>query len=84
MTSLDDENLLFRQTYRLELIDRWRGRSVPVRAGKVAPSDVRAASMPSYQALRDQSITDLPGGGKVYVGQADDPFFLDLRVFDLL
>jgi hypothetical protein len=84
VTSLGDENLLFRQTYRLEVIDQWRGRTVPVRAGQVAPSDVGPASMPSYQALRDQAITDLPGGGKVYVGQADDPFFLDLRVFDLL
>ncbi len=26
----------------------------------------------------------IAGGGQSYVGQADDPFFLDLRVFDLL
>ena len=26
----------------------------------------------------------MPGGGKTYAGQADDPFFADLRVFDLL
>ncbi len=29
-------------------------------------------------------MTDVPGGGKTYAGQADDPFFLDLRIFDLL
>lgn len=84
VTSLTDENLLFRQTYKLELID-WRGHSKTlVKSGRVAPSNVGPASMPDYATLRNQAITDLPGGGKVYVGQADDPFFLDLRVFDLL
>ena len=84
VTSLDDENLLFRQTYRLELVDR-RGRvRTLIESGRVAPSNTGAASMPDYGTLRDQAIADLPGGGKIYVGQADDPFFLDLRVFDLL
>jgi hypothetical protein len=40
--------------------------------------------MPNYQQLRDQAVTTLPGGWKTFAGQADDPFFLDLRVFDLL
>ncbi|ALG14541.1 DUF4331 domain-containing protein [Kibdelosporangium phytohabitans] len=84
VTSLDDENLLFRQSYRLEVIDRYGRDKTVVRSGKVAPSNVGPASMPNYQALRDQAVTALPDGGKSYVGQADDPFFLDLRVFDLL
>ncbi|MDQ6740977.1 MAG: DUF4331 domain-containing protein, partial [Actinomycetota bacterium] len=49
-----------------------------------APSDVGVASMPNYASLRDQAISSLPNGGKSFAGQADDPFFLDLRVFDLL
>ena len=40
--------------------------------------------MPDYGTLRDQAVTDLPGRRKAFAGQADDPFFLDLRVFDLL
>jgi hypothetical protein len=40
--------------------------------------------MPDYGTLRQQATQTLPGGWKVYAGQADDPFFLDLRVFDLL
>jgi hypothetical protein len=41
--------------------------------------------MPDYAKLRAQATKTLPNGrGRVYVGQADDPFFLDLRVFDLL
>jgi hypothetical protein len=41
--------------------------------------------MPDYAKLRDQAIVPFANGaGKSYTGQADDPFFLDLRVFDLL
>ena len=50
----------------------------------VAPSRVGKASMPDYGKLRKQAVTSLPGGWKIFAGQADDPFFLDLRVFDLL
>lgn len=84
VTSLDDENLLFRQTYKLEMVDG-RGRAhTLIQSGRVAPSNTGPASMPDYGTLRSQAIADVPGGGKIYVGQADDPFFLDLRVFDLL
>ena len=36
------------------------------------------------RALRDEAIKSIDGGGKTFAGQADDSFFLDLRVFDLL
>ncbi|SEO98730.1 DUF4331 domain-containing protein [Amycolatopsis saalfeldensis] len=84
VTSLTDENLLFRQTYSLDVIDRYGRSENLVRSANAAPSNTGAASMPNYGALRDQAITNLPGGGKTFAGQADDPFFLDLRVFDLL
>jgi hypothetical protein len=84
VTSLDDENLLVRQTYTLE--SSWGGGPFKTRIkdAPVAPSRVGPASMPDYQKLRDQATTTLPGGWKTFAGQADDPFFLDLRVFDLL
>jgi hypothetical protein len=84
VTSLDDENLLFRQTYTLESSfngDPFKTRSTDT---PVAPSRVGPKSMPDYNALRQQATQMLPGGWKVFAGQADDPFFLDLRVFDLL
>ena len=84
VSSLDDENLLFRQTYTLEVLDGGGGRKTLVNHGKVAPSLTGPASMPYFQPLRDQAITKLPGGGQVYAGPAEDPFFADLRVFDLL
>ncbi|GLZ36009.1 hypothetical protein Lesp02_81960 [Lentzea sp. NBRC 105346] len=84
VTSLDDENLLFKQKYKLEVIDMHNNKAKLVYNGKVAPSNTGPASMPDYKVLRDQAITHLQGGAKVYVGPADDSFFLDLRVFDLL
>ncbi|TWP52044.1 DUF4331 domain-containing protein [Lentzea tibetensis] len=84
VTSLDDENLLFRQKYKLEVIDMRNNKAKLVYNGKVAPSNTGAASMPDYKALRDQAITHLQGGAKVYAGPAEDAFFADLRVFDLL
>jgi hypothetical protein len=84
VTSLDDDNLLFRQNYKLEVWDYDGRNKTLVNKGRVAPSNVGPASMPDYRKLRDQAITKLPGGGQSYVGAAEDPFFLDLRVFDLL
>jgi hypothetical protein len=84
VNSFDDPTLLFKQTYKLESINGAGEATTLVEAGKVAPSYVGEASMPNYAALRDEAIAPLPGGGMSYVGQADDPFFLDLRVFDLL
>lgn len=84
VTSLDDENLLFRQTYTLE--SSFNGEAFRTRATNVpaAPSRVGPASMPDYGALREQATVKLPGGWRIFAGQADDPFFADLRVFDLL
>ena len=84
VTSLDDENLLFRQTYTLETSFNGAPFVTRVTDAPVAPSRVGPASMPDYGALRDQAIYNFQGGWKGYAGQADDPFFLDLRVFDLL
>lgn len=83
VTSLTDPDLNFYQTYRLEKITE-RGRWTLAHHARVAPSFTGKASMPSYQTLADQAVTVLPGGGRSFAGQADDPFFLDLRVFDLL
>jgi hypothetical protein len=85
VTSLKDENLNFDQTYRLERITR-AGTKVLVRSRRVVPSNVGAASMPDYAALRSAGVTKAGPDGRyrTFAGQADDPFFLDLRVFDLL
>ncbi|MEU2255370.1 DUF4331 domain-containing protein [Nocardia xishanensis] len=83
VTGLNDENLLFRQNYTVSVshgVNDWR----PIAQGQAAPSFTGPASMPDYGRLRKEATANLPGGGSVYVGAAEDPFFLDLRVFDLL
>jgi hypothetical protein len=83
VTTLTDENLLFRQTYDLDVITD-TGTTTIVDNGLVAPSNVGKATIPDYAAPRAAAVTGKTGGGKSYVGQADDSFFLDLRIFDLL
>ena len=85
VTSLDDDTLNFRQTYDLSVsVDGGAFTSVLTDV-PAAPSDTGQAGMPDYAALRAEAVTPLPGDvGQVYAGQADDPFYLDLRVFDLL
>src|SRR5215467_10196329 len=84
VTSINDPNLLFRQTYTLQASFNGGPFQTRVAGAPVAPSRVGPASMPNYGKLRNQAVSSLPGGWKVFAGQADDPFFLDLRVFDLL
>jgi hypothetical protein len=84
VSSLKDPDLNFYQTYKL--IEVHPGHSSKVMSrGKAAPSDVGAASMPDYGKLSQQAVDKFAGGSsKTFAGQADDPFFLDLRVFDLI
>jgi hypothetical protein len=44
----------------------------------VAPNNVGPKTMPDYNSLANEAIKNLPGGGRVFVGQRDDPFFVDL------
>jgi len=84
VTSLSDPTLNFKQTYTLTRIKGGKSKVLAENV-PVAPSNVGAASMPDYAALRDQAIRPTSVAGEsTFAGQADDPFFLDLRVFDLL
>src|SRR3712207_5993824 len=88
VTSINDPQLVFRQfgTVVRETYDR-RGRRTGSRVLTddlpVAPNNAGPKTMPNYEALWPQAIRSLSGGGKVFAGQRDDPFFLPLgRVFD--
>ncbi len=96
VTSFNDPDLKFKQTYTLQGI-RYNEDGTEqepnnlVVDGKVAPSHVGRASMPNYAELRNEAVrpVTLPGdtsgpSGRAFAGQADDPFFADLRIFDLL
>ncbi len=86
VTSLPDKDLNFFQTYDLTVRHRGGHSRLLVDDGQVAPSYVGPASMPNgYQPLRQDAISRIKGkSGFSYAGQADDPFFAELRVFDLL
>ncbi len=56
------------------------GQSLPT-----SPVNIGPRSTPTYTSLMAQAVRDIPrGGGKVFAGQIDDPFFVDLgSIFDL-
>jgi hypothetical protein len=83
VTSLDDENLLIYQTYDLTRIKNGHSTKL-LNDAPVVPSHVGDASMPDYNGDLFDAGTETVGGIDSWVGQSDDPFFLDLRVFDLL
>jgi hypothetical protein len=84
--ALDDPNRNMYQTYTVSRVEN--GRTVftsgPMRT---MYDNVGAASTPDYGAhgsgVYEFRQTD-GSAGRVFAGQTDDPFFLDLRVFDLL
>ncbi|MFC4031718.1 DUF4331 domain-containing protein [Streptomyces polygonati] len=83
--NLTDKTLLFRQHYTLQELRAGRKPVTLVKDAIAAPSNVGKASMPDYTRLRGEATRLLPGGsGRTVATQAADPFFLDLRVFDLL
>jgi Domain of unknown function (DUF4331) len=89
VTSVDDPDLLLRQTYDIVRLDyrngQLRKKTEVADDLPVAPSNFGPKTMPNYQALVDQSVKSLPGGGQVFVGQRDDAFFIDLGMtFDLI
>jgi hypothetical protein len=87
VTTLQDENLLLRQTYDLTRIVVGNSRKTRkiLDNAPVAPSYAGDVSMPDYRSLRNAAVvTSKDGAHTSFAGQTEDPFFLDLRVFDLL
>jgi hypothetical protein len=84
ITSLDDPDFNLRQSYSVAKVEN--GRRTMVASGLATPPvNIGPRSTPNYEALAAAAVADLEGGGKVFAGQRDDPFFVDLgSVFDLL
>lgn len=64
-----------RETYRG---GKLRGQRVLGRGIPVAPNNVGPKTIPDYDKIAAQAIRSIRGGGKVFAGQRDDPFFVDL------
>ena len=85
--SLASPNLNVTQSYKLE---KFLGptmmstpRSTLIEDGPVAPWHVGKRSFPDYESVARQAITSA-NGVTSFVGPRDEPFFVDLHVFDLL
>jgi uncharacterized protein DUF4331 len=61
------------------------GTSQVVAQGTTPPDNIGPRTTPDYHALAAKAVTPLEGGGQVFAGQRDDPFFADVGdIFDLL
>jgi hypothetical protein len=82
--SIDSPNRNIVQTYTLTREDLKDGSSTVLGKGLPTPPDnVGPKTTPGYEKVADAAIQNLPGGGKVFAGQRDDPFFAALgRIFD--
>ena len=82
--SLSDPDWNRPQFYSLTRVDGHRktnlGQSLPT-----SPVNIGPRSTPTYTSLMAAAVQDIPrGGGKVFAGQIDDPFYVDLgSIFDL-
>ena len=85
VTKLDDPNLNIYQTYSVTR-NYSNGNSFLLASKVFVPANnIGPKSTPNYDALAAQAVADLGNGVKVFAGQRDDPFFVDLgSTFDLL
>ncbi|MGE5180861.1 MAG: DUF4331 domain-containing protein [Acidobacteriota bacterium] len=82
--SLASPNLNVTQTYTLWRIDDHTGTRTKILDGApVAPWNVGKRSFPNYEAVAQQAIASA-NGTTSFAGPRDEPFFVDLHVFDLL
>ncbi len=88
ITSLDDPDYNEPQTYSVTRIDKNTGKKGTVIANGLLtpPNNIGERSTPNYEtALAQASIYNLPNGGKVFAGQRDEGFYIDVGgVFDTL
>jgi Domain of unknown function (DUF4331) len=87
--TLDSANLNFRQFYTVNRITGARRSGAMTSLGstfQVAPANIGPKSTPDYASLANAAVFTLPsGGGKVFAGPRDDPFFVDIgAIVDLL
>lgn len=88
ISALDGSNsvgLGLRQTYTVTEINGRYSRQLNKGLQVAVPSNVGPRTMADYEGLADQGIYELKNGGKVFAGQRDETFYIDLgAVFDTL
>jgi hypothetical protein len=89
VSSISDRKLNVVQTYTVTRESYRNGKLVKaqkIASGlPVAPNNVGPKTIPDYASVANEAIKSLPGGGKVFAGPVDDPFFVDLgTTFDAI
>jgi hypothetical protein len=87
ITKLDgpgSEGLGLRQRYTVTMVKG--DKRIKLASGLIAaPPNVGPRTMPNYADLASQALYNLDGGVRVFAGQRQDPFYIDLgAVFDTL
>jgi hypothetical protein len=91
-SGFDDPKLNVQQRYSITRVTYgYHGRGMHARAQviardlPVAPPNIGPKTFPNYQAFVNGAVRNLSDGTKVFVGQRDDPFFVDLgATFDAI
>lgn len=81
ITALDgagSDGLIVRQSYTVTEVRGGHRRQLNDAALFAVPSNVGPKTMPSYEALAAQGNYSLKNGGRVFAGQRDETFFIDL------
>jgi hypothetical protein len=79
----DFTNLNIQQSYTVTEVRNGRRREIGSQL-LTPPVNVGPRSTPNYDALAAATVYDLRNGIRVFAGQRDDPFFVDLgSIFDL-
>jgi Domain of unknown function (DUF4331) len=67
-----------RQTYTVTEIRKGNRRDLGTQEMVAVPSNVGPLTIPNYEALAAQGIYPLANGGRVFAGQRDETFYIDL------
>jgi Domain of unknown function (DUF4331) len=83
VTSLDDQDWNMPQFYSVTRVEN--GKSKQLADGlRTPPDNIGPRSTPDYANLAKVAVHTIDGGIKVFAGQRDDPFYVDLgSIFDL-
>lgn len=87
ITTLDDTNWNQRQFINVTEHREGGASTVLLDSEFAAPVNIGPKSTPNYGALENMAIYDVTDDGdhiQIFAGQTDDPFWVDLQIFDLL
>ncbi len=87
ISNLTDPDYNMPQTYSVRRVDSSTGRRGRLIGSgfRTPPANIGPRVTPNYeQNLGEPAVYGLPGGGKVFAGQRDEYFYIDLGVFDAL